>query len=984
MARGLLAEGRAPDVARMLEPLIAPVPDQAAGALDAGQLVLRCLLARVRLLRYGDAPRALALLKPFDAPAAREALEPAVRAEVALWLGWSHTWPCAALYDEARALNLLDEAERLFRREMNTTGRCWALLGKARAYFAIDEYPLLFRALHEAAALQAKVEDTEATLWTLDLHVLGSHLQGRYAQGLTYAEALKEQAQHVGDAFALGRARAYQAMLYDALGRPPADIVEAADDAETRLPGAATKPGYLLLAAFLAHLSAEIRRGAWDRADQLIDHALAATSDQPTASTHLLLQRARLDLRRGRYAQAEALLQDLDAQMPRLQHRLLASGVALVWCELRERQRQWEHAYQWAQRAYGIARETGHQGRQLRALLYLAKLSLAQDHHETAQDHLGDTQSYSDYFSVLPVAALRFVVLGEFALAEDDAEGARPYFAQALSAYTLVGDAYRIAQVQVKLAALERMPHPVHARALLEAAVHTFDRLHAHPEGNETRALLDAWPVVREPDLESDEIDIGAALARASLSVDLVAETWLNAVARQLPDRWLGLYRCDEGHPWRCVRERGEAPVVPSFHEPCGPQLFADDVLWLRLRGHPGSAFFFGVALSDRDDPAWQAAYARIKPWLPVASLALEHAMLRAERLDAASGRDGAPQIEPAIPLRGFVYASPAMREVVGQIHRIRASHSPVLITGERGAGKALLARAVHALSERNDAPFLTFACANVADELVESHLFGREDEAPGALQAADGGTLFLAHIDALPLGMQRKLLRFLREGVVVPLGARDAVPVNVRLTASTSEDLKALIREGRFLEDLYYRLGVIPLHVPPLRERREEIPLLVRHFLNALRPPGTPLPTLTNRAVEALLHYAWPGNVRQLHNEIERLFAFLGSEPAPLIDAKDLSPTIVEASGGPLSPELLASAQEAILKPGHALDQVLAGTEKVLIEQVLAEHHGQVTASANALGLTRQGLYKKMKRLGIDASKFHGEGRKPSTFGLN
>ena len=192
------------------------------------------------------------------------------------------------------------------------------------------------------------------------------------------------------------------------------------------------------------------------------------------------------------------------------------------------------------------------------------------------------------------------------------------------------------------------------------------------------------------------------------------------------------------------------------------------------------------------------------------------------------------------------------------------------------------------------------------------------------------------------------------------------------------------MIRTGRFLEDLYYRLSVIPLHVPPLRERREEIPLLVRHYLNILRPPSIPLPTLTNRAVEALLHYDWPGNARQLHNEIERLFVFAGSEPAPLIDVKDLSPAIVETSGGPLSPELLASAQEAIVKPGHALDQVLAGTEKVLIEQVLAEHHGQVTASANALGLTRQGLYKKIKRLGIDVSKFHGEGRKSSTFGLN
>ena len=231
---------------------------------------------------------------------------------------------------------------------------------------------------------------------------------------------------------------------------------------------------------------------------------------------------------------------------------------------------------------------------------------------------------------------------------------------------------------------------------------------------------------------------------------------------------------------------------------------------------------------------------------------------------------------------------------------------------------------------------------------------------------------------------MQRKLLRFLREGVIVPPGASEPTPVNVRLVASTAQDLNALIREGRFLEDLYYRLGVIPLAVPPLRERREEIPLLARHFLNTLRPPGTPLPTLMNRAVEALLHYAWPGNARQLRNEIERLYALTGTEPAPLIDVKDLSPAIIEASGESLPTAVWASAQAALLKPGHALDQVLAGTEKMLIEQVLAEHHGQVTASANALGLTRQGLYKKMKRLGIDAARFHEERRKPSTFGLN
>ena len=982
MARGLLAEGRAPDVARMLEPLVAPVPEQVPGAFEAGQLVLRGLLARVRLLRYGDAVQASALLKPFETPAAREALAPDVRAEVALWLGWIHTWPAAATYDDARALHLLNEAERLFRQGLNPAGRCWALMGKARAYFALDEYPLMRRALDEVAALQKKVEDTQIALWTLDLLTLNAHFQGCYTQALTLAEAIKEQARHLDDPFALGRAFAYQAALYYDLGRPPASIIEAAAEAETLLQRAAVRPGYPLLAAFRAHVGALIRNGSWDQADHLVDTALEATSGQPTAEAHLLLQRVRLGLRRSRLADAEALLHTIEEQVHPLHHRLLAADVALAWSALRERQDAPNQAQTWAARAYAVARETGHGGRQLHALLALARLCQTQGDDDATHRYLGLTPALNDYFSVLPMATVRFSTLGLLALAEDNPEEARPYFAQALTASTLIGDVYQVAKLQLKLATLERTTRPVYTRALLEAALLTFDRLHADTDRDEAGALLDAWPADEEPVPEPDEASIGAALARAALSVDLIAETWLDAARRLLPDRGMGFYCCEEGHPWRCVREIGEAPAVPTTQEPCGPQLFDDEVLWLRLRGHPGPAFFFGVALPDRDDPAWRAARARMKPWMPVASLALEHALLRAERLGGDSNRVSLPGDAPAVPLQGFVYASPPMRALVGQIHRLRASHSPVLLTGERGVGKALLARVVHALSERKNSPFQTFACANVADEVSAGTL-------PEALAAAAGGTLYLADVDALPLGAQQKLLRFLQQGNVLPDGARQPVQADTRLIASTTQDLKACTRKGRFLEDLYYRLSVIPLPVPPLSQRREEIPLLVRHYLNELRPPGTPLPTLTNRAVEALLQYPWPGNVRQLRNEVERILLFAGSEPAPLIDTEDLAPAIVQASsaaGGLVPEELVAAAQEAILKPGHALDQVLAGTEKVLIEQVLAEHDGQVTASANALGLTRQGLYKKMKRLGIEAARFHpdGEARKSSTFDLN
>ena len=964
MARGLLAEGRALDVKRMLEPLVEPVPEQVPGAFEAGQLVLRGLLARVRLLRYGDAVQAQALLKPFEAPAAREALAPAVRAEVALWLGWIHTWPTAATYDDARALHLLDEAERLFREVVNPAGRCWALMGKARAYFALDEYPLMHRALDEVAALQKKVEDAQITLWTLDLLTINAHFQGCYTQALTVAEALKEQARNLDDPFAQGRAFAYQAALYYDLGRPPAAIVEAAVEAETLLQRTAVKPGYPLSFAYRAHVGAALRRGAWDEADHLIDTALKATNDQPTAAVHLLLQRVELHRRRSRLDEAEALLHTIDEQIHPLHHRLPAADLALAWSALWEQRGQPDEAQPWAARAYAVARETGHESRQLRALLALARLCQTLDDEDATHRYVSLTPPLKDYFSVLPMATVRFWTLGLLALAEDNPEEARPYFAQALIAATLIGDVYQAAKLQLKLATLEHATRPVYTRALLEAALLTFDTLSAAPERDEARALLDAWPVDETPIPEPDEASIGAALARAALSVDLIAETWLAAARRLLPDRWIGFYCCEEGHPWMCVREFGEAPAVPTTQEPCGPQLFDDDVLWLRLRGHPGPAFFFGVALPDRDDPAWLAAHDCMKPWMPVASLALEHALLRSERLRGGSNHVSLPSDAPAIPLQGFVYAGPAMHTLVGQIHRLRASHSPVLLTGERGVGKALLARVVHMLSERKNGPFHAFASANVADAVSA-------DTLPDALAAAAGGTLYLADVDALPLDAQKKLLRFLKQGNIVPGGTRQPVQADTRLIASTRKNLLVCIREGRFLEDLYYRLSVIPLPVPPLRERREEIPLLVRHYLNELRPPGTPLPTLTNRAVEALLHYPWPGNIRQLRKEIERILLFAGSEPAPLIDAEDLAPALVDASAtsDTLVPhELLATAQEAILKPGHALDQVLADTEKMLIEQVLAENNGQVTASANALGLTRQGLYKKMKRLGIEA----------------
>jgi DNA-binding NtrC family response regulator len=217
-----------------------------------------------------------------------------------------------------------------------------------------------------------------------------------------------------------------------------------------------------------------------------------------------------------------------------------------------------------------------------------------------------------------------------------------------------------------------------------------------------------------------------------------------------------------------------------------------------------------------------------------------------------------------------------------------------VIITGESGVGKEVVARAIHDLSSRAGRPYVTFNCAATPRELFEGQLFGHRKGAftgatsdqPGTIRAADGGTLFLDEIGELPLDMQPKLLRFLENGEVSPLGERRPVTVDVRVVAATHRDLEALVRQGRFREDLYFRLQVIPLRVPPLRERREDIPALARHFLRELGPKGR-APVLAPDALAVLTAHDWPGNVRELRNVIERTLAF--APDAAVLSVADL-----------------------------------------------------------------------------------------------
>ena len=314
----------------------------------------------------------------------------------------------------------------------------------------------------------------------------------------------------------------------------------------------------------------------------------------------------------------------------------------------------------------------------------------------------------------------------------------------------------------------------------------------------------------------------------------------------------------------------------------------------------------------------------------------------------------------------GILGNSPSMQALAERVDRIASSNLPALITGETGSGKELVARAIHLRSGRCDGPFVSENCAALADSLLESELFGHErgaftgatDERQGLFQRAHGGTLFIDEIGDMSLACQAKLLRVLQEGEVRRLGGVQTEAVNVRVIAATHKDLDALIREGRFRQDLLFRLAVLEVPVPPLRERMTDVPALAEHFLEQLaQEQGRDPLALTEGALDRLLSHDWPGNVRELENAV-RVGALFSSGPVLDADALPLHPSLTRSSR--------RAADEEQLSYQDLLER-LEGREREYVLTTLNEARGNKAEAARRLGITRYALYRTMRRLKID-----------------
>jgi two-component system, NtrC family, nitrogen regulation response regulator NtrX len=339
-------------------------------------------------------------------------------------------------------------------------------------------------------------------------------------------------------------------------------------------------------------------------------------------------------------------------------------------------------------------------------------------------------------------------------------------------------------------------------------------------------------------------------------------------------------------------------------------------------------------------------------------SRALDHSRLEREIRTLREQLDRGQEI---------VGKSALIEELRGQIAVAAPTNGRVLIHGENGAGKELVARAIHTQSTRRDAPFVEVNCAAIPEELIESELFGHERGAftgavarhRGKFETANGGTIFLDEIGDMSLKTQAKVLRVLEEQAFERVGGKDTIQVDVRVLAASNQDLKEQIAQGRFREDLYYRLAVIPIEVPPLRRRKEDIPALVEYFIALFSAQNGKRPKVVS--VEALayfLAYDWPGNVRELRNMVERLVIMT---PRDVIGPEDLPP--------PLRPKEPAAGAEEVQRE-KTLKEARDSFERAYILAELRGHEGNVTRTAEKLGIERSHLYRKLKSYGITPPK--------------
>ena len=740
--------------------------------------------------------------------------------------------------------------------------------------------------------------------------------------------------------------------------------------------------------------------GDWQKAEEMIRRALAiGTKQNHVHVAGIYDSLGELSILRGDLADAEEYLQKAVAYAEKFKHQwyTVQSMRNLARCYLA--QDRLEKASVAARETIEFSKSMGDRHYAKMAGLVLAESYLRQGSIDECENSLrvieADDPS-SDFFVLGNIQRIR----GLAALDEGDDELAIHHFSRGLTIFEAAGDLYHEALLHYLLGAhLDKrnrpraMRHLGQARdifaklgvpRLVDEVGAEIERLEAQtdseepkPAGKRTNSVVSQLLTVR--------------LAEATATRELLFRELVAVLQQESNAKKFVIAQFKDQNRLYPFITHGYSPqesneLVAKFHE---AQSKSDEKTFCRtknvavfpLRGSAAAPAFLlinpasGAVLNDESS---------LQPLLRVVELGLDVVALREKDKSAPAEHETSPYTSSSL-MPGFIHSSPAMTALVEDVYKIRSSDVTVLVTGESGTGKELVSRAIHTISNRKDKVFVPFNCTAVPKELAEGHLFGYKkgsftgavQDSPGMIRTADGGTLFLDEIGDLPLDVQPKLLRFLQEGEIQPLGDRQPMKVDVRIIAATNMPLEDKVADGTFREDLYYRLNVIRLRVPPLRERRAEIPPIVNYYINHYSARfGKQNVTFTPQTVDLLMVCNWEGNVRQLCNEVQRLIA-------RAVDNEVITPEH-------LSPELKRSAQPltrfaqsddtkqiasydgsfspfANISSGGTLEQAVSELEMQLIKAALSRHNWNISRVAAELGLTRRGVYLKLARYGIE-----------------
>ncbi len=739
--------------------------------------------------------------------------------------------------------------------------------------------------------------------------------------------------------------------------------------------------------------------GDWPKAERMIRRALElATKVSHVHRAGILDSLGELMILRGDLASASDLLEEAVsiAKAKKREWYELQAMRNLARCYLAKG--EFERAEVKARETIELSRTIGDKHYAIMAGLVLAESLLYLNRAGEAENQLQiveERDPTADFFVLGNIQRIRGLAAAE----EGDTELAVHHFSRCLTIFEAAGDLYHTALANYLIGSNLESEHRERAIRHLIRAGESFTTLALHGLADSTRERIDRLRsisnaakdgnVKRTNSVVSQLLTVRLAEATASRELlfrELMAVLQQETAAKRIVIAQPGEHRVLEPFITHGYTAKDSVELLRKFeasHEKGNEHTFlrTRDIAVLHLK--PTNGELATILIHPRSGATLNDG-STLQPLLRVVELGMDVVALRDRDTTVSVEQETSPFTSSSL-MPGFIHSSPAMTALVEEVYKIRSSDVTVLVTGESGTGKELVSRAIHTMSNRKDKVFVPFNCTAVPKELAEGHLFGYRKgaftgamtDSPGMIRAADGGTLFLDEIGDLPLDVQPKLLRFLQEGEVQPIGEKRPIKVDVRVIAATNMPLEEKVAEGTFREDLFYRLNVIRLRVPPLRERRSEIPPMVNYYINHYSARfGKSDVTFTPQTVDLLMVCQWDGNVRQLCNEVQRILA--RAVNGEVVTPDHLSPEL-KRSARPLSSYSnsdrvvpitsfdSAVAPFANVGDGKTLEEAVSKLEVQMIKAALTRNNWNISRVANELGLTRRGLYLKLGRYGIE-----------------